>query len=343
MFILFDKYFFTDYNYRDNCKNFGDIPLNIQFWGVRGSIPTPLSSQQVKSKIFAALQRVKAEDLVSDESKEKFVSNLPWWISGTVGGNTPCVELTLKSSEKIIFDAGSGMRVMGKFADKPADGHYHLFMSHFHWDHIQGLPFFDAAYNPNIIFEVYSPFKNMREYLSKQMVAPFYPVDFSAIEKHFNFHVIAPGQILEIGNSKIACTKMSHPGDSYSYSVVEKAVDGKDKKFVYATDIELGSKDFVFTEEKSRVFENADVMLIDSQYTVEEALRKENWGHSAFCYAIDFAEAWKIKKMFMFHHEPTYDDRKLNTILESARWYANYVSGGNLEIDVACEGTSFDM
>ena len=178
----------------------------------------------------------------------------------------------------------------------------------------------------------------MKEYLAEQMKAPFYPVDFSAIENHFNFNVIEPGQKIALGNAVVTCTKMSHPGTSYSYSVVE---DGK--KFVYATDVELGAKDFIHTEERAAVFEDADVMLIDSQYTVEEALRKENWGHSAFCYAIDFAQAWKIKKMFMFHHEPTYDDRKLNTILESARWYANYVSGNSLEIDIACEGTVFDL
>lgn len=282
--------------------------------------------------------RVRSEDLESDESKEKFISSLPWWISGTAGGNTPCVELVLKDGKHLVFDAGSGMRVMGKFSDKPVDGHYHLFMSHFHWDHIQGLPFFDSAYNPNIIFEVYSPYPRMRDYLATQMVAPFYPVDFAIIEKHFNFHVIEPGKPLEIGGAVINCMKMSHPGDSYSYAVSEGG-----KKFVYATDTELGSKDFAHTAERVAVFENADVMLIDSQYTVEEALRKENWGHSAFCYAIDFAAAWKIKKMYMFHHEPTYDDRKLNTILESARWYANYVSGDSLEIDIAREGAGLEL
>lgn len=312
--------------------------MNVHFWGVRGSIPTPLSSQQVRAKVLAAIQRIKPSDIVSDESREKFISSLPRWITGTVGGNTPCIEVTLKDGKKIIFDAGSGMRAMGKLCDAPKDGHYHLFMSHFHWDHIQGLPFFDSSYNPNIIFEVYSPFKGMRDYFAKQMVAPFYPVDFSVIEKHFVFHVIEPGTLIQVGDAKINCIKMSHPGDSYSYSVLE---DGK--KFVYATDIELGTKDFVQTEERLSVFENADVMLIDSQYTVEEALRKANWGHSAFCYAIDFAEAFKIKKMFMFHHEPTYDDRKLDTILDSARWYANYISGGSLEIEIACEGEVFDL
>ena len=287
---------------------------------------------------MAALQRIEAKDIKSKEAKEKFVSSLPWWIQGTAGGNTPCVEVTLKDNSKIIFDAGSGMRVMGKMADSPQDGHYHLFMSHFHWDHIQGLPFFDAVYNPNITIEVYSPYENMKEYLARQMVAPFYPVDFSAIEKHFIFHHIKPGKSLKIGSAEITCIKMSHPGDSYSYAVKE---DGK--KIVYATDIELGSKDFVKTGERAEIFEGADIILIDSQYTVEEALRKENWGHSAFCYAIDFAASWKIKRMYMFHHEPTYDDRKLNTILESAIWYSSYISGNTLSVDIALEGSEIDL
>ncbi|MCR4822241.1 MAG: MBL fold metallo-hydrolase [Treponema sp.] len=312
--------------------------MNIHFWGVRGSIPTPLSSQQVRIKLIAALQRISPADIESEEAKENFISSLPWWINSTTGGNTPCVELTLKDNTKLVFDAGSGMRVMGKFSEPPADSNYHIFMSHFHWDHIQGLPFFDASYNPNIILHVYSPFEGLRDFFAEQMRAPFYPVDFSAIENHFVFHKIQPGQVLEIGTAKINCIKMSHPGDSYSYAVVE---DGK--KFVYATDVELNSKDFVHTGERAAVFENADIMLIDSQYTVEEALRKVNWGHSAFCYAIDFAASWKIKKIFMFHHEPTYDDRKLNTILESARWYANYISGDSLAIEIACEGHEFEL
>ncbi|WP_407425635.1 MBL fold metallo-hydrolase [Treponema sp.] len=312
--------------------------MNVHFWGVRGSIPTPLSAQQVRAKLFSALQRIKPEDIQSDKSKQAFIDSLPEWISGTTGGNTPCVELTGNNSEKIIFDAGTGIRVMGKIGNIPEDFHYNLFMSHFHWDHIQGLPFFDQAYNPNASFDVYSPFDNMKEYFSKQMISPYYPVTFEAFTKNFRFHVIEPGKTLEIGKLQIDCIKMSHPGTSYSYAVTEG-----NKKFVYATDVELNSKDFVNTVERSLIFENADALVLDSQYTVEEALRKENWGHSAFCYAIDFAIAWKVKKLYLFHHEPTYDDRKLNTIFESAKWYANYASGSNLEIYLAQEGMEIDL
>ncbi|MBR1405114.1 MAG: MBL fold metallo-hydrolase [Treponema sp.] len=312
--------------------------MNIHFWGVRGSVPTPLSPQQLRVKLFSALQRITVDDIQSDESKQKFIDSLPDWISSTVGGNTPCVELTGKNGEKLVFDAGTGIRVMGKLGETPADFHYHLLMSHFHWDHIQGLPFFDQAYNPKAVFDVYSPFADMKDFFSKQMVLPYYPVTFSAFTKHFNFHVVEPGTPFEIGGLKISCMKMSHPGNSYSYSVEEGG-----HKFVYATDVELNSKDFVYTPERSAVFENADAIVLDSQYTVEEALRKENWGHSAFCYAIDFAAAWKVKRLFLFHHEPTYDDRKLETIFESAKWYANYISGNDLEIFLSREGMELDL
>ena len=85
------------------------------------------------------------------------------------------------------------------------------------------------------------------------------------------------------------------------------------------------------------VFKDADCIVLDSQYTVEEASRKQNWGHSAFCYAVDFAIHWGIKKLYLFHHEPTYDDKKLNSILQAARWYAQYIEHSDVEIYLAKE------
>ena len=115
------------------------------------------------------------------------------------------------------------------------------------------------------------------------------------------------------------------------------------KKFVYATDVELSAKKFSCVEECKSFFENADVMVMDAQYTAEESLSKENWGHSAFCYAVDFAVAWNIKKLYLFHHEPVYDDRKLSVILDSARLYAGYISKKPVEIFLACEGETIKI
>ena len=125
---------------------------------------------------------------------------------------------------------------------------------------------------------------------------------------------------------------MSHPGNSYSYAVTENG-----KKFVYATDVELSQKDFERTAARTNVFKNADIIVLDSQYTVAEAHQKENWGHSAFCYAVDFAVHWNIKTIYLFHHEPTYDDKKLNSILLSARWYAEYIEHPEIQIYLATE------
>ena len=87
-----------------------------------------------------------------------------------------------------------------------------------------------------------------------------------------------------------------------------------------------------------KVFKDADCLVIDSQYTAEEAYRKQNWGHSAFCYAVDFAVHWGIKHVYLFHHEPTYDDKKLYSIVQAARWYAQYIAHNDMTIELAEEG-----
>ena len=309
----------------------------IRFWGVRGSLPTPLTPQQIQSKIMAAVQRITVDDLKNEEARAKFVSSLPSWIFGTTGGNTTCVEVKSLGNE-LIFDAGTGIRVLGKSGNLPKDNIYNLFFTHFHWDHIQGLPFFDAAYNPNSEFNVYSTDEKAKQYLVDQMNQPYYPVPFGALTKKMNFMTLIPGSPINIGNTQIVCCPMSHPGTSYSYAVIEG-----NKKFVFATDVELNSNDFDVSPMHESVFRNADCLVIDSQYTTEEAYRKQNWGHSAFCYAVDFAVHWNIKNLYLFHHEPTYDDKKLDSILQAARWYAQYIAHQDIYIDLAKEDMEIEL
>ncbi|NLC92288.1 MAG: MBL fold metallo-hydrolase [Treponema sp.] len=306
--------------------------MKVYFWGVRGSLPTPLLPQQIQSKIMAAIQRITPSDITDEESRAKFIATLPSWIFGTTGGNTACIEIKNNDTE-IILDAGTGISVLGKKGHLPKNKHYNLFISHFHWDHIQGFPFFDVAYDPNSSFDIYSAFDNTEEYLRKQMLPPYYPVTFDSFTKKIAFHKIKESSTITIDSISINACKMSHPGNSFSYSF---ECDGK--KFVYATDVELKAKDFVKDEKTKPVFNNADCIILDSQYTVEEAYKKENWGHSAFCYAIDFAVFWNIKNVYLFHHEISYDDKKLNSILQAARWYAQYINHSDIKINLAIEG-----
>lgn len=307
--------------------------MTVKFWGARGSIPTPITSSQIQSKIAAVVQRVSPADLATPDSRERFIASLPPWLLGTMGGNTPCVELKGSDGTEIALDAGSGLRALGAFGEKPLDNHYNLFLSHFHWDHIQGLPFFGPAFNPAVKIDVYSARADARDILARQMAAPYFPIEFESVEKQMVFHTVSPDEGFSVGGLSVHCCEMSHPGKSHAFSFEQ---DGK--KFVYATDVELSKSDYAKDAAHIAVFKDADCIVLDSQYTVAEAYAKEHWGHSAFCYAIDFAIYWNIKSLWLFHHEPMYDDKKLGAILDTARWYAGYIERSAVKVNLAQEG-----
>ncbi|MBO5137290.1 MAG: MBL fold metallo-hydrolase [Spirochaetaceae bacterium] len=313
--------------------------MDVRFWGVRGSIPTPLTAQQIRTKIEAVVQRISARDIASLDAKERFLNSLPASIYGTVGGNTACVEIRDSQGTVFLLDSGTGIREFGKKGIPSVDNTYHILLSHFHWDHIQGLPFFDPAYRGDCKLIFYSAFPAAKKVLSKQMDLPYFPVQFdTGFFSSISFQCIKPGEPFKVGGCTIVSKKMSHPGNSYSYAFMENG-----KKIIYATDVELSEKDIEDTESNRSFFQNADAIILDTQYTVEESLYKVNWGHSAFSYAVDFASKWGIKKLYLFHHEPTYDDKKLNSILLSAQWYSQYVVNTDLKIFLAQEGLCFDV
>lgn len=312
--------------------------MRIHFWGVRGSIPSPITPDLVKEKIQQVLQMLTPRNVESDSAKAEFIKTLPEYLYGTVGGNTSCVEVTGNDGTKFIFDAGSGIRILAKNGTPPENMHYNIFFSHLHWDHVQGFPFFDFAYYPKAVFDIYSPYPEIEKYLRKQMDPPFYPVNFDVLSKNIHFHVISPSEPFKIGDMTISCVRMSHPGGSYSYLLEESG-----KKFVYATDVELNPNSLKKTDAVAKIFENADVLIIDSQYTLEEYSGKVGWGHSAFCYAMDFAAMWNVKNVYLFHHEPMYSDKKLYSILESARQHVANIANNSVNVHLATEGLEISL
>jgi len=308
--------------------------MRIRFWGVRGSLPSPQLPSQIKSKISAILERLTPGDLESPENRERFLADLPPWLFGTVGGNTPCVSVQLENkNELFVFDAGSGIRELGIAVakEKPKISRLHIFFSHFHWDHIMGLPFFNQAYDPSVKIDFYCPSEEMEPALNGQMNPPYFPVHMDTMASKKKFHTLS--EPIKILGADVSYKKMSHPGDSYSYKV-----DTGECKFIYSTDAELSTNDFSKTEENASYFENADLIIIDSQYTLGEAIEKHNWGHNAFSLAVDFAANWNIKHMVLFHYDPTYDDHKLYKILQSAKWYTERMNINGIKLTLATEG-----
>lgn len=313
--------------------------MDVRFWGVRGSIPTPLTAQQVMTKIEAVVQRISARDITSLDARERFLASLPPSIYGTVGGNSSCVELRDTAGTVFLLDAGSGLREYGKKGVPAQDNTYHILLSHFHWDHIQGLPFFDAAFRADCKLVFYSAFPAARKILARQMDLPYFPVQFEpGFRSDIAFKCIRPGEPFQVGSCAIKAKKMSHPGNSYSYAFTENG-----RKVIYATDVELSDRETAPTEDNRDFFGGAEAIILDTQYTVEEALYKTNWGHSDFSCAIDFAVRWGIKRVYLFHHEPTYDDKKLHSILQSAQWYSQYVVNTDIQVFLAQEGLSFSV
>ncbi len=314
--------------------------MKVKFWGVRGSLPTPITPEQVQAKIYAIIERITPKDIESEDAKTRFIETLPPWLFGTVGGNTPCLELTTDNGSKFLLDCGTGLRVYGVNGQHPADEHYHIFMSHFHWDHIQGLPFFGPIFNPKAKIDFYSTFPAAERVLSEQNRLPYLPPNCSweKVKKGFTFHQINEIEPFYVEGVKVTCKKMKHPGNSYAYSFEENG-----KKFIYATDVELRACDCDRDRPENQFFDNADVLVLDSQYTGEEAIAKANWGHSIFCYAVDFANTWNAKHLYFFHHEPTYSDKKIYSILKAAKWYEDYSAKYDIDLHIAIEGEEIDI
>lgn len=313
--------------------------MNIHFWGVRGSLPSPLAPSQIQSKIAAIIEQMRPVDIESPEAREQFLQGLPPWLFGNVGGNTSCISLILDDPQSVIvFDAGSGIRELGLTLAKqnPKAAQYYLFFSHFHWDHIMGLPFFTPAYDPSVGLDFYSPQPDFESFLRNQMIFPYYPVPMDVMGAKKRFSCLS--REITLHNAVISYKKMNHPGDSYAYLVN----DGK-HRFVYATDVELSAPDFENTEANRAFFENTDLVVIDAQYTMEEAEEKFNWGHSSFNRGVDFAAHWGIKHLVLFHHDPAYDDRKLYNILQAARWYRERMQFKGITLTLATEGLEIPL
>ncbi|HTX73198.1 MAG TPA: MBL fold metallo-hydrolase [Rectinemataceae bacterium] len=310
----------------------------IRFWGVRGSIPTPLMPAKLRSKISSVLQRVSAADIESQESRELFLSSLPDYLFSTVGGNTACVEVRTSEDCRFIFDAGTGIRDLGaEIVGSRKSSICHVFFSHFHWDHIQGLPFFGPAFDARNRISFYSPIPTFRSILENQMKPPYFPITMDVMAASKHFHVL-DGAPVKVGGVEILYRPMNHPGGCYSYEIRESGL-----KVIYSTDTELREEDFRKSPANAEYFQNADLMILDTQYTLGEAIEKYNWGHSSFSLAADFAASWSIKRLVLFHHEPSYSDRKIEGIFKNAEWYVEHLESRGIEVYLAHEGLEIEI
>lgn len=241
--------------------------LSVRFWGVRGSIAAPGPS------------------------------------TVEVGGNTPCVEIEC-GEDRLILDAGTGLRGLGQRMLSRGERRATLLLSHLHWDHIQGLPFFVPAYIPGHELDLIGA-PGLATALDAQMKPPCFPVGLDAMKADLTFRDIVPGQTLSVGSLTVRAAGLNHPG-----GVLGFRVEHGGRAIVYATDTEHYACPDPHLVDLAR---DADLLIYDAMYTDEEydgrvGPTKVGWGHSTWRAGVDVANAAGVGQLVLFHHDPTRSD-----------------------------------
>ncbi|MFB3921584.1 MAG: MBL fold metallo-hydrolase [Terriglobia bacterium] len=256
--------------------------MRIKFWGVRGSTPTPQ------------------------------VDNLRY------GGNTPCLEFRSEGGSLLIVDCGSGLRLLGKSLAKEFGTRTiraHVLLTHYHWDHIQGLPFFEPLYNKANQFHFYSyrlPGATVEEALEGQMAYPYFPVDMTAMHALRTFTEIEQGPF-QLDDFVIRARRINHPQGCLTFRI-----ENNGKAVHYATDHEPGeaSSDQAVRE----LARDADLLIYDSQYSWDQVRGpKRGWGHSTWEEGVSICQEVGVKEFILFHHDPDRNDEAVDELQRIAR------------------------
>ncbi len=257
---------------QDDCK------LTLRFWGVRGSIPATGAE-------FAGF-----------------------------GGNTACLEIRAGAGTPLVFDGGSGLRQLGKalMGESPGGiGEIPFFLTHFHWDHIQGIPYFMPLFDIFNRVKFHSMFEEARLILGAQMTTPYFPFEFEALPAEREFVTMDPEPVEE-GGVTVRAFPLNHPQGALGYRI-----ENQGASIVYASDLEHGNPRFdKILRENAR---EADVLIFDAQYTPAEYESKRGWGHSTWMEATRVARDAGVKRLLLIHHDPEHTDEDLRRIVDLAR------------------------
>jgi len=254
----------------------------LRFWGVRGTVPT------------------------ADAERLRY------------GGNTPCAAVDLGTGDYIVLDCGSGLRLFGSAVTSPEStrpSRYHIFLSHYHLDHVEGLPYFRPLYDPQSTITFYgfeSCGKSVQQILETLISPPYFPIRMGGVPAKLGYKT-TDGTTFTIGDVKVSTLLLNHPDGSQSYRL-----EHGDHRIVFATDHEHG--DEKIDRALAEFAAEADYLIYDATYLEAEYEKlRRGWGHSTWYAAVQMARVARVKTLILFHHHPDHTDKDLDKILRVAR------------------------
>ena len=313
----------------------------VRFWGTRGSLPVAPTADVIQKKIAQALVAAEGRRFVDEVEAEAYVeSELSFAAGGTYGGATPCVELETGAGTYFVCDMGSGLRQFGLDSmRRNSAGHaktYNFFLSHLHWDHIMGFPFFAPAFDPAATIRIHAGHPDAEQALRRQQEEISFPVPFDWLRATFEFITLVPGQAHEVDGVTVETKLQHHSHGSYGY----RFTDGDGRVAIYSTDSEHKLEKMAVEAAFIQFFREADLVICDTMYSLADSVSmKEDWGHSSNLVAVDLCHEANAKTLALFHHEPTYDDEDIERMhQETIRYEELTRDGPPLQVICAYDG-----
>ncbi len=321
--------------------------MQVRFWGTRGSLPVAAKAMAVRDKIAVALVAANGRTFADEtEACTYLEAELDFASAHSYGGATSCVEVDAGEGAFIICDMGSGLREFGLDSLRrcAAEGHpreWHFFLSHLHWDHIMGFPFFVPAFIPGSKIVIHAGHSDAETALRRQQEEISFPVPFDWLKGDIEFRTLETGQEYTIGAVTVSLIEQHHSHLSYGF----RFRDAEGKVTIYSTDSEHKIDKMEGEADVVEFFGGADLVVCDTMYSLADSVSmKEDWGHSSNIVAVDLCHEAAAKRLALFHHEPTYSDADIQRMHRESIRYEELTRGAApLEVLCAYDGLTIEI
>jgi len=293
--------------------------MEITLWGVRGSLPSPHSSQALEDKSRTLLNLFFKQGHTEAAQIEHFLRSTPSYLIRGWGGNTPCIQV---KSEKggFLIDGGTGIRQYGyelmKGSASKGEAEIHLFFTHFHWDHLIGLPFFAPLFVPGNVIHIYAVQEDVLNVFPTLFKKPFFPVPLEHIGAQLVYHKLEPRQPHRHLDFTLTPYQLDHPDPCWGYRIEQGG-----KAYAHCVDTECTRVSRAALGLDLPLYQDIDLMVFDAQYTTRQKFERSNWGHASAAVGLDLAMREKIKKVIFMHNDPAAMDEDIAKVESEAKLY----------------------